>query len=180
MRILKARRLLTQDAFCDVAVEEGVGYIQLVRWPVLGRDEREDDTDRGGFDDRGEGFAEVDPRPLMKPAHHPSSFVTLEGAIGAQLVFEDPFTRDDLSTGRPWHKSPRAVMLESIKLLLHGVTPWGILERRTYRPQNGTDGRSVAGKGVSRVWLDDAGSCSSDHLVLGRSWCSGLLGCRGV
>ena len=83
MRILKARRLLTQDAFCDVAVEEGVGYIQLVRWPALGRDEREDDTDRGGYDDRGEGFAEVDPRPLMKPAHHPSSFVTLEGAIGA-------------------------------------------------------------------------------------------------
>ena len=81
MRILKARRLLTQDAFCDVAVEEGVGYIQLVRWPVLGRDEREDDTDRGGFDDRGEGFAEVDPRPLMKPAHHPSSFVAFQTVI---------------------------------------------------------------------------------------------------
>ena len=95
-------------------------------------------------------------------------------------MFEDPFTRDDLSTGRPWHKSPRAVTLESIKLLLHGVTPWGVLERRTYRPRNGTDGRSVAGEGVSRVWLDDAGSCSSDHLVLGRSWCGGLLGCRGV
>jgi len=56
----------------------------------------------------------------------------------------------------------------------------GVLERRTYRPRNGTDGRSATGEGVSRVWLDDAGSCSSDHLVLGRSWCGGLLGCRGV
>ena len=56
----------------------------------------------------------------------------------------------------------------------------GVLERRTYRPRNGTDGHSVASEGVSWVWLDDAGSCSSDLLVLGRSWCGGLLGCRGV
>jgi hypothetical protein len=58
---LKSRRLLTVNTFRDVAVEERIRDIQLVSWLVLGGDKREHGPDCRWLDERGEGFAEVDP-----------------------------------------------------------------------------------------------------------------------
>jgi hypothetical protein len=51
VQVGEARRLLAEDVFLDVAVEERVGHVKLVRRPVLRGDEGEDGADRCGFYD---------------------------------------------------------------------------------------------------------------------------------
>jgi hypothetical protein len=48
--ILESGWLLAEDAFHDVAVEERVGDVELMRWPVLGGNEGEHGADRSWLD----------------------------------------------------------------------------------------------------------------------------------
>lgn len=87
--------LLAADLFLNVAVQEGVGDIELMSWPSVCGHKCQHRLDHGGFNHRQEHLDEVDARALVEPLDNPSSFVVLEGAIGVHLVFEDPLSSDD-------------------------------------------------------------------------------------
>lgn len=122
-RVLEVGWLLAEDALGDVAVQERVGDVELVGCPALGGDDCQDGANCGRLDNRGEGFAEVDPLSLMEATHDPSGFVAFETAIGAGLVFEHPLARDDAGIVGTWNESPGPVVLKGVELLAHGVVP---------------------------------------------------------
>jgi len=99
--ILEASGLSAVDALRDVAVEEHIGNIKLMRGPVLAGDESEHGADHRRLADRRECLLEVDAGSLMKATDNPPGFVTLEGAVGVQFVLEHPLAGDGLaSVGR--------------------------------------------------------------------------------
>lgn len=109
--VFEAGWLLAEVLFADVAVEEGVGDIQLVRRSLLGGDDGEDRPDGGWFYHRQEGLAEVDAWSLVEPAHHPPGFVAFKRAVGVELFFEDPLAGDDPRTWWPRNERPCSVRL---------------------------------------------------------------------
>lgn len=99
---------------------------------------------------------------MGEATHNPSSFVTLEGTIGGELVLEDPLAADDVSTMRPGNKLPGAVGLKRTVLIMHGCKPGGI-------PKSGAHGvwYLVRGGdvGVARIGPDDANLEPRDYRV---------------
>jgi hypothetical protein len=69
--------LLTQNLFLQVAVEEGVGDIELLGGPATGRSNGENHLDRRQLHDGSEGFVEVDAGALSESPNHPTSLVYL-------------------------------------------------------------------------------------------------------
>jgi hypothetical protein len=130
-RVDEAGGLATVDDLGELAVEEGVLYIEMASLPFKGEHDGEDDTDRGRFDNRTKCLIEVNALLLGETPKHPTCFVAVEGAIGLQLMAKDPLARDDV--GIPWrrHEIPSVVAEESTILLGHSLEPVGILERRT-------------------------------------------------
>ena len=131
LRILKAGGLVAVDALGEVAMQEGVGDVELMCRPVLAGDEHEHGADCRWFDHRRERLLEVDAGSLMKATDNPPGFVTLEGAVGVQFVLEHPLAGDDLGISRTRYERPCAVVLESIELELHCCSPVRITQRGT-------------------------------------------------
>ena len=50
------------------------------------------------LDDGGEGLMKINPRSLREAAEHPSCFAPFKRTVGVELVLEDPFACDDIST----------------------------------------------------------------------------------
>jgi hypothetical protein len=50
-----------------------------------------------------------------------------------QLVLENTFPRDHMSTGRPINQSPSAIGLESMELLFRGAMPVRIMKCSVHR-----------------------------------------------
>lgn len=103
--------LLVVDLFLNVAMQEGVGDIELMSWPSVCGHKCQHRPDRGGFNHRRECLNEVDTRALVEPPDDPSSFVVLDGAIGVHLVFEDPLYGDDACPRRTRDELPGLVCL---------------------------------------------------------------------
>jgi hypothetical protein len=85
------------------------------------------------LDDRGECLVEVDPRLLLEATNDPSGLATLEGTIEVKLVLEHPFARDDVRSRRTRHERPSLIVLQSVELELHYVTPVEVPESRAHR-----------------------------------------------
>jgi hypothetical protein len=126
--INKPSGLLTVHLFLKVAVEESVGDVKLVSWPVVSSHKRQHGTNRGRLDHRRERLPEINTGPLVEPTDDPTCLVSREGAIWIHLVLEDPFAGDDSSTWRPRDKSPSVVGLQCIKFGLHCSIPMGIFD----------------------------------------------------
>lgn len=70
---------------------------------------------------------------LREPADNPPRLVAVQGAVGVELVAEDPLAGDDMSSGRPRDQGPGGVSAERGDFLLHGATPVLIVESSTHR-----------------------------------------------
>lgn len=71
-------------------MEEGVRDIQLPCVPLATCGDGQHRPNRGRLDDRRKGFAKVNSGTLREPPYHPASFITIEGSVGVEFVFEDP------------------------------------------------------------------------------------------
>ena len=75
----------------------------------------------------------VDTRTLRETPHDPSGFASLQGAIGVQLILEQPLAGDDVGVGRSRYKCPRSVVLERVVLLLHCGHPLWVAHGGAHR-----------------------------------------------
>jgi hypothetical protein len=80
------------------------------------------------FHDRSERLTKVHAGALSEPTDHPPSLVSLESAIGIELMLEHLLAGNDMGTGRPIDKAPGPVPLQSLKLAGHGGVPVGIFQ----------------------------------------------------
>ena len=96
----EASGLLTVHPLGKMAVQEGIGYIQLMH--RLGARDRqlEHNEDRAWFNNWGEGVSEVHARALPKTTNYPLSLVAPERIVRASLVAKHPVARDDVGSGR--------------------------------------------------------------------------------
>jgi hypothetical protein len=167
LRVCKPSALLAIYSLCQVAMEEGVGDVQLVRGPMLGGDDDKDGPDGGWLNDKCERFTEVHARSLMEATNHPPGLVELECVVRVQLVFKHPLAGDHASTGRTLDDCPDLVTKKRVVFSLHGVTPGWILECRADRRGHRRDARYGACHGIFGIGFVDAGLCSGHHVVLG-------------
>jgi hypothetical protein len=68
--------LLAVDNFVEMTMKKGVFDIKLVDRPGVRESKREDDANGGRFDDRTEGFIEINAGLLRKTTNNPTSFVS--------------------------------------------------------------------------------------------------------
>ena len=115
--------LLTEHLLSKVAVQEGVGNVQLMHGPGSGDGQLKHGADRARFDNQGKSVGEVHARALPKAPKHPTNFVALESVVRTSLVPKDPLARDDVGTRWPRDKLPGAVPLKRIELFLHRSEP---------------------------------------------------------
>jgi hypothetical protein len=120
--------LLTQNLFLQVAVEEGVGDIELLGGPATGRSNGENHLDRRQLHDGSEGFVEVDAGALSESPNHPTSLVPFQSAFGVKFMLEHPFAGHDVGARRSIDETPCGVALERVELRSHGCAPVWILE----------------------------------------------------
>jgi hypothetical protein len=78
-------------------------------------------VDGGLLDHRADGLIIVDVGPLGEAAKNPMSIVTFQGAVGVELVLEDPFASDDVGANRMRDKISSVVGHQSIIFLFHGT-----------------------------------------------------------
>ena len=122
----EAGGLLTVDRLVQVTVKKGILHVQLVDGPLTRSGDAEDDPNGGRLDDGAERLIVVDAVALGEAANDPASLVTSQGAIGVELVPEDPLACHHVGTWGPGNESPRVVVDESLVLLSHGRAPLGV------------------------------------------------------
>jgi len=125
-RINKPGGLGAVHRFGQNPVEEGVLHIKLMNRPVPGVSQGEDSANSCRLDDRAECLIIVNSRSLCKSAKDPASFVSVQRAIGVELMLEYPFPSDHICLRRPRNEIPSVVVRQSSKLIFHGLTPVGI------------------------------------------------------
>jgi len=103
-------------------VEEGVLHIKLMDGPIPRVSQSEDGANGSGLDDGTESLIVINSGALCEPTEHPTSLVSVQGAISMKLVFEDPFSGDHICLGRPRNEIPSVVVQESSEFF-HGPTP---------------------------------------------------------
>jgi hypothetical protein len=115
-------------------------------------------ADYGHLDHRAKGLIIVDAGSLDlllgEAVKNPASLVPFQGAIGIELVLENPVAGDDVGANGVRDKIPGVVGNQDSKFFFHGATPIQIDEggmeggghRRQGRRQSGRQGESVGRK----------------------------------
>lgn len=129
-------------------MEEGILHVELPDGPVSGRSNAEDGADRGRLDDRAECFVVVDAFLLGEATNDPACLVPGEGAVGVELVFEQPLASDNVRTRRPGYEAPSAVVDQCLVLVRHRSTPIWIgqgtaIVRRDWRGDGGREAEAL-------------------------------------
>ena len=69
------------------------------------------DSVNGGWLDNGaEGFVIVNAGSLSEPVENPVGLVSVQGTISMELVFENPFSSDNIRLGRPRNEVPSMIV----------------------------------------------------------------------
>jgi hypothetical protein len=92
----ETRGLAAVDSLSEGAMEEGILHIKLLNRPVMGYNSGEHCAHGGRFSNRAESLIVVDSRAPSETPKNPTSPVTIESLISAELVREDPFVGDDV------------------------------------------------------------------------------------
>jgi hypothetical protein len=79
-------------------MKKSIGYIELSCWPLAVSSDGKDGANGDWFDDRREGFTEINTSTLCEAANHPAFFIAIKRAIRFKLVSEDPLAGYDMST----------------------------------------------------------------------------------
>jgi hypothetical protein len=69
--------------------------------PGAGDDQGEHGADRGRLDHRAEGLIVVDTGSLGEAVKNPTSVVPFQGAVGIELVLQNPLAGDDVGAKIP-------------------------------------------------------------------------------
>jgi hypothetical protein len=109
-------------------VQERVLYIELMNGQGAGGGQGEHRADGGRLGHRVEGLIVVNAGPLGEAAKNPASLVPFQGAVGVELVLEDPFVGDDVGANRTRDKLPSIVGDQSIIFFFHGTAPGRVSE----------------------------------------------------
>jgi hypothetical protein len=128
--------LLTIDPLGEDVLEEGISHIKLMNMPSTRSCMMKHHADSGGIYDRAKGFTEIDAWSLMKATQDPTCLVAVEGAIGVEVVAEDPLPSDDSAT-RTRNKGPNPILLERIKLTLRHDNPMWVMKCSPCRGRQG-------------------------------------------
>lgn len=80
----------------------------------------------GGLHNWTEGLVEVHIGTLGEAAQDPACLVPLQGAVGEELVLEDPLARDNICLWRPPDEVPRVVLQKGAVFFLHSSPPIGV------------------------------------------------------
>ena len=120
--------LLIVDGLHERAVEEGVVDVKLMNRPLVGECNGVDGAHGGQFHDRTERLLKINTGSLREAAEDPTRLVSIQGAIGLQLVSKNPFTCNHISTSGTWNKDPCVISVQGGKLVLHSEAPVVIIE----------------------------------------------------
>ena len=107
-------------------MEESILDVQLVNRPRARHSQCKNNADYGRLDDWTESLLIINLWALSETSKHPPDLVTIKRAISQKLMTINPFTGDDVNTGRTGNQSPCVVGQECIKLGLHRCSPVGI------------------------------------------------------
>jgi hypothetical protein len=137
-------------------VKKGILHIELADGPIPGRGDAEDGADRGRLDDRAERLVVVDAGLLGEAANNPPRLVPGYGAVGVELVLEQPLASDDVRTRWSRHKAPSTIVNQHLVLFRHCSAPIGIGKRAAVVRWKGRSGgckEAVAVDGAKCVGL---------------------------
>jgi hypothetical protein len=104
-------------------MQEHILHIDLVNRAGAGDGQGEHGADRGQLDHRVEDLIVVDVESLGEVAKNLVSLVPVQGAVGIELVIENPLAGDDIGTNRTRDKILGVVGDQGSKLFFHGTTP---------------------------------------------------------
>jgi hypothetical protein len=104
-------------------LEEGVVDIQLMNRPEARERQRQYGSDSGRFHNRAESLSEVDAWSLSESPNNPPALVPFQSAISFELMFENPFASDHITSRWPWKKIASLVGEKGRVLSLHCLTP---------------------------------------------------------
>jgi hypothetical protein len=104
-------------------VQERSHDIKLMDWPGVGDGQGEHGVDHGWLDHWAEGLIVVEVGSLGEATNDPVSLVPFQGAIGVELVVENPFVGDDVGANRVRDKIPGVVGDQGSKFFFHGAVP---------------------------------------------------------
>jgi hypothetical protein len=91
--------------------------------PGAGEGQGEDGADHGRLNHRVEGLIVVDAGSLGEAAKNPVSLVPFQGAVGIELVLENPLAGDDVGANGARDKIPGVVHDQGSKFFFHGMAP---------------------------------------------------------
>jgi hypothetical protein len=91
--------------------------------PGAGDGQGEDGVNRGRLDHRAEGLIVVDVGSLGEAAKNPASLVPFQGAVGIELVLENPLASDDVGVNGARDKISGVVGDQGSKFFFHGTAP---------------------------------------------------------
>jgi hypothetical protein len=112
-------------------VQERILHIELMNRPGVGDSQGEDSADHGRLDHRAEGLIVVNAGSLGEAAKNPASLVSFQGAVGIELVLENPLVGDDVGANGARDKILGVVGDQGSKFFFHGATPIWIDEGGT-------------------------------------------------
>jgi hypothetical protein len=104
-------------------MEEGVLHIKLVDRPILGVSQSKDSADSSWLDDGAESLVVINSGVLGEPTKDLASFVSIQRAVGVELVLEYPLPSDHVSLGRSRNQIPSVIVQEGSILFFHGPAP---------------------------------------------------------
>jgi hypothetical protein len=110
-------------------VEKSIIHVELLNRSVTANSNGEHRAHDGRFHNRAERLIVVHTGALSETPEDPTSFVVIEGAVGAELVGENSLAGDDIRVTRPENKFPGPVAHEGPVLIFHCRTPIRIGER---------------------------------------------------
>jgi hypothetical protein len=109
-------------------VQEHILHIELMNRPGAGDNQGEDGADCGRLEHRAEGLIIVDAGSLGEVAKNPVSLVRFQGAVGIELVLENPLVGDNVGANGVRDKIPGVVGDQGSKFFFHGAAPIWINE----------------------------------------------------
>jgi hypothetical protein len=121
--INKPYRLAVVDCLYESTMQECILHINLVDRPRTWDGQGKHHVDSGRLDNRVESPIVLDVGALGEVVKDPPSLVPFQGAIGVELVLEDPFVDDDIGANRMRDKISSVVGDENSIFFLRGMTP---------------------------------------------------------
>jgi hypothetical protein len=104
-------------------MQKHILHIKLMNRPGAGDGQGEHGADHDQLDHWAKGLNVVDVGSLGEAAKNPVSLVPVQGAVGVELVLENPLAGDDVGANWARDKIPCVVGDKGSKLFFHGVAP---------------------------------------------------------